>query len=160
MGLSVCDHTHMKIADTCILEKGVGLGTIASSIMSRNSPEYYSTVKATSKLARALKNNITPICMDLVSNQLITPEQQRKLRNPNHDAVERAADLVEHLTDKVEENPANYHTFVKILEEHRATYKDVLECLVFPSDPIIPTPDLKPGTAAADSGRLILSSHV
>ena len=103
--------------------------------MSRNTPEYRSILKGTSKLTRALKNNITPICADLVANDLITPDQQRNLRNPNHDAIERAADLVQLLTDKVEANTANYHTLVRILGEDRATYGDVLEYLALPSDP-------------------------
>ena len=106
--------------------------------MSRNSPEYRSILKATGKLTRALKNNITPICADLVANDLITTEQQKKLRNPMHEAIERAADLVQLLTDKVEENPANYHTLIRILGEDTATYGDVLEYLALPSDP--PTP--------------------
>ena len=106
--------------------------------MSRNTPEYRSILKATGKLTRILSNNITPICGDLVANDLITPDQQRNLRNPNHDAIERAADLVQLLTDKVEANTANYHTLVRILGEDRATYGDVLEYLVLPSDP--PTP--------------------
>ena len=38
-------------------------------------------------------------------------------------AVQPAADLVQLLTDKVEENPANCHTLVRILAEDRATYK-------------------------------------
>ena len=105
--------------------------------MSRNTPEYRSILKATGKLTRALKNNITPICADLVANDLITTEQQKKLRNPMHDAIERAADLVQLLTDKVEENPANYHTLIMILGEDTATYGDVLEYLALPrpSDP-------------------------
>ena len=116
--------------------------------MSRNSPEYFCIVKATGKLTRALKNNVTPICADLVSTHLITPNQQRKLRNSNHDALDRAADLVAYLTDKVEENPANYHTLVKILEEDITTYQDVLECLALPNDPTTLIPRPKPGMAA------------
>ena len=116
-----------------------------NSTMSRNSPEYCSIVKATGKLTRVLKSNITPICVDLVSNHLITPDQQRKLRNPHHDALDRAADLVELLTDKVEENPANYHTLIKILGEDRTMYGDVLECLALPSDS---TPDPRAGIVA------------
>ena len=109
--------------------------------MSRNTPEHCSILKATGKLTRALKNNITPICADLVKNDLITTEQQKNLRNPMHDAIERAADLVQLLTDKVEENPANYHMLIRILGEDTATYGDVLEYLALPrpSDP--PTPD-------------------
>ena len=117
--------------------------------MSRNSPEYRAIVKATGKLTKVFKNNITSICAELVANDLITPDQQRGLRNPNHDALERAADLVQLLTDKVEANPANYRTLVKILEEDRSTYNDVLESLALPSDP---TPVPTPGTPAANSG--------
>ncbi|MCG8625111.1 MAG: hypothetical protein MJE68_24325 [Proteobacteria bacterium] len=104
-------------------------------------------MKGTGKLTRALKNNITPICADLVANDLITTEQQKNLRNPMHDAIERAADLVQLLTDKVEENPANYHTLIRILGDDTATYGDVLEYLALPrpSDP--PT---TPGTQRPD----------
>ena len=125
-----------------------------NSTMSRNSPEYCSIVKATGKLTRALKNNITPICADLVSNHLITPDQQKKLRNPTRDAIESAADLVQLLTDKVEENPANYHTLVRILEEDKTTYRDVLERLALPSDS---TPGPHAGKSAdISSGRILL----
>ena len=122
--------------------------------MSKNSPEYCSIVEATGKLTRALKNNITPICADLVSKHLITTEQQRGLRNPVHEAIDRAADLVQLLTDKVEENPANYHTLVRILEEDKTTYGDVLEHLALPSDS---TPGPHAGmSAAVTSGRIPL----
>jgi hypothetical protein len=116
--------------------------------MSKNSPEYRSILKATGKLTRALKNNITPVCADLVAIDLITPEQQRKLRNPMHEAIERAADLVQLLTDKVEENTANYSKLITILKEDMATFGDVLECLVLPGDPT-PGPKSGLGMAAA-----------
>ena len=129
--------------------------------MSRNTPEYCSILKATGKLTRALKNNITPICADLVKNNLITTEQQKKLRNAMHDAIERAADLVQLLTDKVEENTANYHTFVRILGEDRATYKDVLECLALPSDPIPgPRPKAQCVAAATTPGRFKINLSI
>ena len=123
------DHTHrlhtlsakLKFnADTC------------SSTMSRNSPEYRAIVKATGKLTKVFRNNLTSICAELFTNDLITPDQRRGLINPNHEALERAADLVQLLTDKVEEDSVKYHTLVKILEEDSATYKDVLECLSLP----------------------------
>ena len=127
--------------------------TCSSKAISRNTPEYRSILKATGKLTRALKNNITPICADLVANDLITTEQQKKLRNATHDeAIERAADLVQLLTDRVEENPANYHTLIRILRGDRATYKDVLECLALPSDPT-PSPLSETGMAAATTRR-------
>ena len=128
----------MKIADICCLSQ---------PIMSRNTPEYRAILKATGKLTKILKNNITPICAELISKDLITLEQQKHLRNPNKDAVDRAADLVELLTDKVEENSANYHALVQILEEDRATYKDVLEALALPSDPPASTAQVTASTS-------------
>ena len=105
-----------KIPDTC------------SSTMSRNTPEYRTIVKSNAKLTKALMDHIVPICLDLVSNNLITPTQQGKLKNTNKsDPMESAAELVQLLINKVEANTAHYHTLVGILGEDRATYKDVLE---------------------------------
>ena len=103
--------------------------------MSRYCAEYRALIKATGKLTRVVQNSITSLCADLVANELITPDQQRKLRNPNQHVLDRAADLVELITDKVEQNPTTYYTFVKILEEERATYKEVLQFLALPDDP-------------------------
>ena len=118
--------------------------------MDRNTPEYRAILKANESLTRALMNNFIPICAKLVANDLITPDQQRKLRNPNQDAMERAAELVQLLTDKVEENPANYHTLVKILEKDRATYRGVLADLALPSGS---APATQPGMATTTPGR-------
>ena len=128
--------------------------------MSKNTPEYDAILKATGKLTKVLKNNITSICAELVANKLITPDQQRKLRNANQDVLERAADLVELLTDKVEENPANYHTFVKILEdEDKATYKAVLESLVLSPSGNHDHREPPPAGASSTASGIIWSSH-
>lgn len=97
--------------------------------MSRNTAEYRALRKATGKLTRVGKNNITSLCVELFAKDLISADQQRRFRNTNVDALERAADLVQVLTDKVEENSANYYTIVGILGEDRTTFNDVLECL-------------------------------
>ena len=78
-----------------------------------------------------------------------------------HDAIERAADLVQLLTDKVEENTANYHTLIRILGEDRATYKDVLECLALPSDPTPgPRPEAQCVAAATTPGRFKINLSI
>ena len=102
--------------------------------MSRNTPEYRAIRKTTGKLVRAVKGNISSLSVDLLDNKLITEDEKSELRNPYRDALERASDLVQLLTDKVEVNPANYHTLVKILEQDRSTFKDVLESLVLSGD--------------------------
>ena len=108
--------------------------TVTQNIMSRNSREYRTLIKATGKLTKAVQDHITPICAELVANDLITPENQAALRNAQRPAIERAADLVTLITGKVEQNPENYHTFVKILKEDKATFKDVLVLLEFSDD--------------------------
>ena len=59
--------------------------------------------------------------------------------------------LVQMLTDKVEENPANYHT---ILEEDTAMYKDVLESLALPSNPP-PVPNTGMPATTLKSGKIV-----
>jgi polyhydroxyalkanoate synthesis regulator phasin len=97
--------------------------------MPKDTVEYQTLVRATSELKKAVKNNITPLCDELVSNGLITTDNKKALRNPNPPVGERASDLVELITDKVEQNPANYQVFINILKEDPSTYKDILEVL-------------------------------
>ena len=81
------------------------------------------------------------MCRAVCKGLDIGGSEQRRFRNTNVDALERAADLVQVLTDKVEENSANYYTIVGILSEDRTTFNDVLECLLLESEPgeCIPT---------------------
>ena len=110
--------------------------------MSKNTKEYKAIVKATAKLESAVKHNITPLCGELVSCGLITPDQKSRLRNRNHDESERAADLVEMITNKVEQDPKNYETFLTVLQGDRTTYQEVLGILEQPfpvAEPPAPT---------------------
>ena len=100
----------------------------------RNSKEYRSLIKATGKLAKGLQEHITPICAELVANDLITLENQAALRNTQHPKIERAADLVTLITGKVEQNTENYHIFIRILKEDSATFRDLLSSLELGND--------------------------
>lgn len=51
-------------------------------------------IKATGKLTKAVQDHITLISTELVANDLITLENQAVLRNAQHPAIERTADLV------------------------------------------------------------------
>ena len=97
--------------------------------MSKSSEEYRSILRATAVLETSVKNNITPLCGQLVAENLITPEQSKALRKRSIDEVERAADLVSYITTKVQTDPQNYHRLVKVLKKDEATYKPVLEVL-------------------------------
>ena len=86
-------------------------------------------IKVTSKLTRAVKNDLIWLSAELVSSQLITADKGAELRNGKIDEVERAVNLVKLVTDKVEQDRNNYHLFVRILIENRSTYEDVLKYL-------------------------------
>ena len=103
--------------------------------MAKNSREYTTIVEATDQLENIVKNNITPLCGKLLARGLITANQKKALRNANQDVVERAADLVQLVTDKVEQNPQHYYDFIKILAEDKSTYGDVLDVLELPAEP-------------------------
>lgn len=97
--------------------------------MSRNTAEYLAMIKATSKLTRAVKNDLVWLSAELVSSQLITADQGAELRNGKIDELERAAHVVKLITDKVEQDQKNFRLFVRLLIENRNTYEDVLKCL-------------------------------
>ena len=105
--------------------------------MSKNTQEYLTIKKATAKLLRAVQNNIIALGAELFSEDLISDDNYTSLKNETRDTVAKAAELVGYVANKVEQNPENYHTFVKILTEDRATYKDVLKIL----EPIYQDPD-------------------
>ena len=97
--------------------------------MSRNTTEYCTLIKATSQLTRAVRNDLVQLSVELVANQLITVDKGEELRNRNVDVMERAAELVALVTNKVEQDKKNYYTFVRILIDRRTTYEKVLEVL-------------------------------
>ena len=116
--------------------------------MSRTTQEYATIKKANPKLLKAVQNNIITLGSELLAEDLISDENYTSLRNENRDVVSRAADLVGYVMNKVEQSPKNYHTFVKILIEDRATYKEVLPVLEpIYCDPDKATVDQPPNTA-------------
>lgn len=108
---------------------GLDLVVILLIIMARNTTEYLSIIKTTSKLTCAVKNDLVWLSGELVSKQLISADQGEELRNGKIDAVERAAGLVKLVTDKVEQDKRNFKIFIGILMDNRAVYENVLECL-------------------------------
>ena len=113
------------------------VGSGGYKVMSTNTDEYLTIKKATGKLIRAVQFNIIALGAELFSVGLINHDNYTSLRNETRDAVSRAADLVDYVTNRVEQSPDNYHTFVKALKEDEATYKDVLKIL----EPIYRAPD-------------------
>ena len=113
--------------------------------MSKNTQEYATIKKANHKLLKAVQNNIIALGAALFAEDLITDDNYTSLKNESRSEVNRAAELVGYVMNKVELSPKNYHTFVKILKEEGATYKEVLKIL----EPIYRDPDANDDQARA-----------
>ena len=106
--------------------------------MDKRTEEYDAIIKTTAKLTRAVKNELTPLSQELVARELISVDQGVEMRNGNVGAVDRAANLVALVTNKVEQNRKNFYRFVEALIDNRSVYKDILESL----EPIYKTGEL------------------
>ena len=86
-------------------------------------------IKATVRLTNAVKNELTSLSQELVARELISVDQGVELRNGNISAVDRAANLVALVTNKVEQDRKNFYHFVEILNDNQSTYKEILKDL-------------------------------
>ena len=62
----------------------------------------------------------------LVSAQIITPDQYEKIRNCHQAVAERAADLVGYIQIKVHQDPQHYHAFIDALKSDLSQYGGIL----------------------------------
>ena len=92
-------------------------------------PEYRTMLRCTRALRTAVQPHLFALGASLVSEDLISTDNDSDLRNTMHSEPERAARLVEILQLKVKLESQNYHTFVRILDDDRDIYKDILKTL-------------------------------
>ena len=97
--------------------------------MAKRTEEYLAMIKATVRLTDAVKNELTPLSQELVARELISVDQGVELRNGNVGAVDRAANLVALVTNKVGQDRKNFYVFVEVLTDNRSVYKEILEDL-------------------------------
>ena len=97
----------------------------------QNTVEFRTIKMNMDKLLLSFKNNISLISLifKLTSLGLISIEQGRAIRNRYVGIEEQAADLIDIIINKIEENEANYRTFITVLRDSGATYKDVIRNL-------------------------------
>ena len=98
--------------------------------MSHSTPEYLTLIFLTGELRGAVQNDLVPMCDNLVAKYLISPDIASQLRSPMHPKADRAANLIEIIQNKVQQNPQHYHTFIQVLENQgREYYHDILNRL-------------------------------
>ena len=73
-----------------------------------------------------LRMDLINLGAQLVSAQIITPDQYDEIRNTHQSVNERVADLVGYVQRKVLQNPWYYHVFTGALRSDRSQYGDIL----------------------------------
>ena len=116
------------------------------------SVEYQVLVRHTVDLELAVKDNLIPLSSQLVTAQIITPDQYREIRNTCRSVDERVADLIGYVQNKVRQDPRHYHAFLGALWSDPSQYGDILTKLerarlpqASERQPVIPQPLLPRG---------------
>ena len=88
--------------------------------------EYRTMISCTSKLKTAVSGDLDRLCGWLFAKGLITKDHCSELGNRNIEDAKKAAKLVDLIQRKVNLNPDNYYTFIRILKEDSDYYRDIL----------------------------------
>lgn len=88
--------------------------------------EYNALCDCIPALRISAQANLISLSGELLAARIISAEKERGLRNRNVNEDERAADLVDLVLLKVEEDSENFNKFMKILYKHREQYKTVI----------------------------------
>ena len=95
-------------------------------IITTDTAEYKTIIKCTAKLRTAVKSNITALSGHLLSYELVSPDNESELRNPQQPELDRAAKLVDLVQCKVQLNPANFYKFIRVLEEEKQNFENII----------------------------------
>ena len=93
------------------------------------SAEYQTLVRHTADLQLAVRENLTRLGGNLVSVMLLNSDQYAKIRSQHNAIEDRAADLVEFLKIKIQQNPDNFRTLTDVLNKDQNEYYYILEKL-------------------------------
>ena len=111
------------------------------------SGEYDVLIRHTTDLQVAVRANLTHLGGQLVTLQIITPDQYEEIRNAHRSVNDRVADLIGYVQNKVRQNSLHYHTFLGALRCDLSQYGDILMKLeqarlshVSEQQPVIPQP--------------------
>jgi hypothetical protein len=109
------------------------------------SQEYKTLKRYILEIRTAVKSDLTSLGGGLLSRNLISSENEAKLRNQSTSKEDRAAELVSLLLDKVKLNKENYRIFIDVLKVSGGHFNDILSILEPPE--------------AQESGRVGSDSH-
>ena len=88
-------------------------------VVMTDSPEYNAIFDCIHELRLAVQPNLISLSGQLLSARLLNRDKEKSLRNRNVEEADRAADLVDLIIGKVEEDSKNYHKFIEILKRDK-----------------------------------------
>ena len=91
-----------------------------------DSAEYETLIHHTSDLQLAVETQLISLGAELVSVGLITPNEYACLRNPHHQNDIKAANLIEMIQKKVQQDSWWYQTFVGVLKKDQSQYSGIV----------------------------------
>ena len=101
-----------------------------ASTSGKNTREYRKMIKCTPDLTDVIADDLDTLCPRLVKAKLINNNQRRDFMDARLNAAQnRAANLVGHITNRVNLDTQNFHKFIHVLKEDESTYEEVLKKL-------------------------------
>ena len=98
------------------------------------SQEYKTLIRYTPEIRTAVKSHLTSLGGKLIASNLISPENDARLRNLSISEEDRAAELVSLILDKVKLNKENYEIFLDVLRTSGGHFNDILSKLESPEE--------------------------
>ena len=89
------------------------------------SQEYKTLKRYIPKVRTAIKSHLTSLGGKLIPSNLISPENDARLRNLSISEEDRAAELVSLMLDKVKLNKENYGIFLDVLRTSGDHFNDI-----------------------------------
>ena len=90
------------------------------------SQEYKTLKRYIPEIRTAVKSHLTSLGGKLISSDLISPENDARLRNLSISEEDRAAELVSLVLDKEKLNKKNFRTFIDVLRTSGDHFNDIL----------------------------------
>ena len=119
--------------------------------------EYNALCDCVPALRISAQANFIPLSGELLAARIISVEKERALRDRDVNIDERAADLVDLVLLKVQEDLKNFREFMNILYNDRDQYKTVIAKLESAYQSYRETPQAKPTPKLARNGMSCLS---
>ena len=94
--------------------------------INRDSAEYETLIVHTFDLQLAVETQLISLGGHLVSVGLITPNDYAYLRNPHHQNDIKAANLIELIQKKVQQDSRQYQTVIGVLERDQSQYSGIV----------------------------------